>query len=106
MRLRWLGVIAGLLLLGGALLAWHLHAAGAFVWWLGSLGAVVVVAALFERIRYKNLAPRSPGPGWVATPERFVDPATNRLVQVYVKPDTGERAYVDIGASPESKPRA
>jgi hypothetical protein len=61
-----------------------------------ALGAgVVFLATLFERIYYKRLQSKSPGPDWVRTTERFVDPQTGRRVTIYVHPTTGERAYVD-----------
>ncbi len=57
-------------------------------------GLVLVGAALFERWRYKRLADSRPGPEWVATAERFVDPESGKLVTVYFRPTTGERRYV------------
>jgi hypothetical protein len=63
-------------------------------------GLILILGALFERVYYKRVAPNAPGSGWVATDERFVDPATGRLVQVHFRPDTGQRAYVDAGAAP------
>ncbi|MEJ0024898.1 MAG: hypothetical protein WDN01_02620 [Rhizomicrobium sp.] len=60
----------------------------------GAWGAVLVLAVLFERFRYKALAPARPGPGWQRTAERFVDDETGQNVTVYIEPGTGERAYV------------
>ena len=57
-------------------------------------GAVLVAAIVFERVRYKRLESKSPGPGWQRTTERFVDDDTGALVTVYIQPETGERAYV------------
>ena len=34
-----------------------------------------------------------PGRNWRATPERFVDPETGRLVSVFFDSATGERRY-------------
>jgi len=62
--------------------------------WLGLVGAALVGGILFERGRYKPAAPGVPGPGWVATGERFVDPQTGEDVAVYYQPSTGERRYV------------
>jgi hypothetical protein len=73
--------------------------------WLTILGLTVSLGTIFERVYYKRLATRTPGTGWIATEERFVDPTTGRLVEVHVKPTTGERLYVDIGTPPEDKPR-
>ena len=55
---------------------------------------LVAVGVAIERWRYKSLADRPPGPNWVATGERFVDPETGKLVAVYHHPGTGERRYV------------
>ncbi|MFO1058793.1 MAG: hypothetical protein U1E53_17720 [Dongiaceae bacterium] len=55
----------------------------------------MVLVMICERIAYKRVADRAPsGPGWQRTRERFIDDATGRTVTVYVKPRTGERAYV------------
>ena len=61
-----------------------------FVLW----GGFLIAAIVFERVRYKRLEGRSPGPGWQRTTERFVDEETGAVVTVYVEPETGERAYV------------
>ena len=58
---------------------------------------LAIAGTIFERVRYKPVTPQPPlGPGWVETNERFRDPATDRWVQVYFKPETGERSYVEI----------
>jgi len=57
-------------------------------------GAFLIVAIVIERIRYKALLPKRPGPGWERTTERFVDEETGQTVTVYIQPETGERAYV------------
>jgi len=61
-----------------------------FVFW----GAVLIVSLVIERVRYKRLESKRPGPGWERTTERFVDEETGAMVTVYIKPETGERAYV------------
>ena len=61
-----------------------------FLFW----GGVLVIAIIFERVRYKRLEGKRPGPGWQRTTERFVDEETGAMVTVYVQPETGERAYV------------
>jgi hypothetical protein len=96
-----------LLLLGGIMLAaaalcalagCRLAAIIPLVVW----GAIFAGGVLFERWRYRPLADGHPGRGWQATPERFVDPETGRLVTVFLNPATGERRYV---AGDESRPR-
>jgi hypothetical protein len=46
---------------------------------------------LLERVVYKPLLRGSPGPGWVKTAERFIDPDTGQAVDVFYNPATGER---------------
>jgi hypothetical protein len=79
-------------LLGAAALASHIAGPSVvFVVW----GAVFVGLIVFERFRYKRLETARPGPGWERTTERFVDEETGKLVTVFVRPETGERAYVE-----------
>jgi hypothetical protein len=40
---------------------------------------------------------RAPGPGWVATAERFRDPTSGRVMRVWVDAVTGARHYVPDG---------
>jgi hypothetical protein len=47
-----------------------------------------------NRLRYKPLKSGPLGPGWIETPERFVDPETGKEVTVYYQPSSGERRYV------------
>jgi hypothetical protein len=60
----------------------------------GIWGALIVIALLIERVAYKPLVAKAPGPGWQRTDERFVDDETGATVTVFVEPGTGERAYV------------
>jgi len=64
--------------------------------WLLVNGLALTLGVIFERIRYKPQLPQRPGPGWEATGERFVDPATGRLVEVYCRRSDGERLYVEV----------
>ena len=97
-----LGGIGLLALVLGASMV-HLRTPGAVVFWLFVIGAILVFAALFERVTYKKLAPRKPPPDFMPSAERFIDPATGKLIQVYVTPATGERVHVDLGAAPPDK---
>jgi hypothetical protein len=63
----------------------------------GIFGLILIFGALYERVQYKTPLAQAPGHGFIATPERFVDPSSGRLIEVHVKPATGERAYVDLG---------
>ena len=64
-------------------------------------GAILVFGIIYERVAYKTVVDKVPaGPGWERTTERFVDDKTGRTITVYVKPLTGERAYVAEAKSP------
>ena len=65
--------------------------------WLLISGGVITVGTLLERVFYKPLLQRAPGPGWVKTNERFVDPDTGKTVDVFYDPKSGERRYVVSG---------
>jgi hypothetical protein len=68
--------------------------------WLAVQGAVVILGIVFERWRYtRNGQSRPIGAGWQVTDERFVDPESGRLVEVWFDADSGERRYVDTGRS-------
>ncbi len=89
----------GLLVFGGVMLA--AAAFGALAGWrlaaiipLALWGAILAGGVLVERWRYQPLADDRPGRDWQATPERFVDPESGRLVTVFFNPATGERRYV------------
>ena len=81
------------LLLGAAALA-HAGCGLGVILRLALPGFLLSFVALVERWRYKRLGRTRPGPGWVATGERFRDPETGKLVTVYYRPETGERRYV------------
>ena len=65
------------------------------IWPLLVLGLLLILGVLVERWRYRPIEEGRPGPGWIATGERFVDPETGRLVTVFYQPRTGERRYVN-----------
>ncbi|HWA90020.1 MAG TPA: hypothetical protein VG889_08305 [Rhizomicrobium sp.] len=65
-------------------------AAGWAVFW----GAILLLGTVLERVRYKQLENGRPGPGWIATSERFIDDETGKPVRVWLEPATGERRYV------------
>ena len=77
--------------------------------WLTVVGAVLVVAVVLERQRYRSEAadktfdPIGPGGGepigpiearFRPTDELFVDPTTGARMRVHLDPRTGERRYV------------
>jgi hypothetical protein len=86
-----IGVVA---LVGAALVGVLCRALFPVGLWLGVWGIMLVGGILFERGRYKPATPGDPGPGWIATEERFVDPQTGESVTVFYQPSTGERRYV------------
>lgn len=86
-----------LLALGGALFLTGIMGLFAQAWGpaivLMVWGAILTGGILYERYAYKKIVDKIPeGKGWTRTNERFVD--DGRTVTVYVKPLTGERAYV------------
>ena len=85
-------IVGGLFAVGGAMLA--LAGCRTAAAWVAGWGLILIAGLLFERWRYKPLTGQRPGPDWVATDERFVDPETGKLVTVYFHPSTGERRYV------------
>jgi len=58
-------------------------------------GGVLCVATLLERWRYRG-QPGREGAIWEATDERFIDPETGKLMQVYYQPQSGERRYEPV----------
>ena len=60
---------------------------------------ILVIWLLFRKGGYKRVpldAP--PGPDWVLTEERFVDPSSGESLEVWFHPSSGERAYVPLVA--------
>jgi hypothetical protein len=78
--------IAGLLAVSGCALGVTLR--------LAVPGLLLLFGLVVEPWRYKRLTSRRPGPDWVPTNERFVDPESGNLVTVFYQPSTGERRYI------------
>lgn len=85
-----LGVAIVLTVLSAVMMRWIGPPAIAWV----IVGSLLVVGTLLERVRYKRLADHAPDGRFERTTERFRDPTTGQVVDVYVDPKTGERAYV------------
>jgi hypothetical protein len=67
----------------------------AFALWLGGIVLIVLVWLLFRTGGYKRRPlDTPPGPDWVKTEERFVDPTSGETLDVWFHPTSGERAYV------------
>jgi hypothetical protein len=73
--------------------------------WLLVVGGVITAGTVFERVLYKPLLGKRPGPGWIKTAERFVDPESGKTVDVFYDPSSGERQYVSHDAETVNKPR-
>jgi|SRR5690242_14314133 len=58
-------------------------------------GALLLLGTVFERWRYKQVKTAGTAHG-SATGERFVDPETGALMEVYYDASTGERTYVKL----------
>ncbi len=90
-------MLRNLLLAGGVVglvVAIGLLVAGQFAPGLQMLigSGALTAGVAFERWRYvRSLT--SPEGRWQRTGERFLDPTTYRLTDVYYNPDTGERDY-------------
>ncbi|MDE2461066.1 MAG: hypothetical protein KGL98_07430, partial [Gammaproteobacteria bacterium] len=61
-------------------------------------GGILIIAVVFEPWRYLPKVNRNKGQRQ-ATGERFVDPTSGKLVEVFYNPDTGERDYRNAGPS-------
>jgi fatty acid desaturase len=89
--LRGVVLAVGAACLAAGLVMWALAIAPALI--LLAWAALILVGTVYERLRYKPLETGA-GPGWRATPERFVDDASGKTVTVHVQDGTGEHKYV------------
>jgi len=64
---------------------------------LFAFGALVCASLVFER-HYRTRSKRTSG-AWQPTDERFIDPTTGKLVDVYFNATTGERDYREVASS-------
>ncbi len=66
-----------------------------FLIWCCAIALPLLVWFAFRKGGYKR-APLDapPGPDWVQTNERFVDPTSGETLAVWFHPVSGERAYV------------
>jgi hypothetical protein len=91
--LRFFVIGYGLLcLLGAVVLLLLFHAALWLIPYLAINGLIMIGAPLLERKRYASPVDRTRA-GWQATDERFIDPTTGQLMQVFYHRATGERDY-------------
>ena len=64
-------------------------------------GTLLTLGTVFERWRYKPAKAAGTARG-SATGERFIDPETGALMDVYYDPSTGERSYVKVESGKSS----
>lgn len=83
------------LIVAGILFATHVTIA--LVVYLAINGLLIVGGILFERKGYSLHANRSQEM-WQPTGERFEDPTTGQVVEVYYNPETGDRDYRESGS--------
>lgn len=69
-------------------------------WWLLINAAIVAAALVFERRGYQPRAPNSAA--LRPTGERFQDPTSGELLEVWEDPATGAREYRPVSRAPES----
>jgi hypothetical protein len=86
----------GVLCLVGAVLLLAVHATIVLVVYLAINGILIAGGILFERSGYRSQVNRMQGK-WQHTGERFNDPTTGQVVEVYYNPQTGERDYRETG---------
>jgi hypothetical protein len=89
--------MALLLIVGGIVL--RLIGTGAPAWNLIAMGAVLALALVFERWRYRG-SDVPGGGGWHRTEERFEDPESGQIMEVLYDPVTGQRRYVKASDAP------
>jgi hypothetical protein len=69
-------------------------------WWLLVNAAIVAAALLFERRGYE---PKAPDPAALRpTGERFHDPTSGEILEVWEDPATGAREYRPVSRARES----
>jgi hypothetical protein len=92
--LRRFTLVLGLLLLIGAAIAAAYRQLFAIQLLIG--GLILTLGVIFEAWRYKRTLAVPPAGSAVATGERFVDPTSGELIEVYCDPRSGERSYVRV----------
>ena len=94
--LRRVLIIYGVLCLVGAVILLAAHVTTALVIYLAINGLLIAGGILFERSGYSSRINRTQGK-WQPTGERFNDPTTGQVVEVYYNPQTGQRDYRETG---------
>ncbi len=94
--LRRILIAYGVLCLIGAVILLVAHVTIAFVIYLAINGLIITGGILLERSSYRSKADTTQGK-WQSTGERFNDPTSGKIVEVYYNPQTGERDYRESG---------
>ena len=94
--LRRVLIAYGVICLVGAVILLAAHVTTALVIYLAINGLLIAGGILFERSGYRTQVNRTKGK-WQPTGERFNDPTTGQVVEVYYNPQTGERDYRESG---------
>jgi len=90
--LRWVLIAYGVLCLIGAVVLLAAGVTTVLVIYLAINGILIAGGILFESSGYRSKVNRMQGQ-WQPTGERFNDPTTGQVVEVYYNPQTGERDY-------------
>ena len=88
---RTLLIVGGLFILVALVLFTHPPLIGVALYF-AFYGVLVVGGILFERSAYRPPIHRMRA-GWQRTEERFTDPVSGVLTEVWFNPETGERDY-------------
>ncbi len=94
--LRRILIAYGVLCLIGAVILLATHVTIALAIYLAINGLIIAGGILLERSSYRSKVDRTQGK-WQPTGERFNDPTTGQIVEVYYNPQTGERDYRESG---------
>ena len=90
--LRRLLIAYGVLCLVGAVILLVAHVTITLVIYLAINGLIITAGIFLERSSYPSKADTTQGK-WQSTGERFNDPTSGKLIEVYYNPQTGERDY-------------
>jgi hypothetical protein len=94
--LRRVLIAYAVLCLIGAVILLIAHVTIALVIYLAINGLIIAGGILFERSSYRSTADRTQGK-WQPTGERFNDPTSGKIIEVYYNPQTGQRDYRESG---------
>jgi hypothetical protein len=90
--LRRILIAYGVLCLIGAVILLVAHVTIVFVVYLAINGLIITGGILLEHSSYRSKVDAAQGK-WQSTGERFNDPNSGKIVEVYYNPQTGERDY-------------